>query len=448
MATVHSTRPEAPSKGDSPQLPAVVIFGPPWPRSGTARVMENQIRYYRLHGFFTVFVSVPFFWYSMYDAENPTALIAGMSELGADRTLVANLRRKRYKAAKYKATFRHALRGTALDWIVAIGMAAQLADEEINFLRKLQAPLFHVNHVYTLGFALALRRRLYGSKFRPPILLETHDVQSQFLYQKKERNPWTRKPDSLERLMKSETALLEKVDALIHVSADDLELFQSRLPSKPHFLVFPTINSSLGETLNGQTAETPSIDLLFLGQWHPANLYAMKWFFEFVWPLISDRGYSLKILGQIGALVQRELPEIHRNFSSCFAGEVADVAPYYRAARCIIAPMVSGTGISIKTIEALALGKPFVGTSKAFRGMPLEPLKAAGIKAYDEPQAFADGIVQTLANQQEAGALSRAAYEKLFSDRAAYRARGEAVKAAMAAGQSVLLQSRLVPNNP
>jgi hypothetical protein len=41
-----------------------------------------------------------------------------------------------------------------------------------------------------------------------------------------------------------------------------------------------------------------------------------------------------------------------------------------RAARCVSATMVSGTGISIKTIEALALGKPFVGTSKAYRGMP------------------------------------------------------------------------------
>ena len=73
-------------------------------------------------------------------------------------------------------------------------------------------------------------------------------------------------------------------------------------------------------------------------------------------------------------------------------GEVADLAPYYRAARCVIAPMISGSGTSIKTIEALALGKPFVGTSKAFRGMPMEQINKAGLRENDDPESFAAAI--------------------------------------------------------
>src|SRR5208283_1971561 len=117
---------------------------------------------------------------------------------------------------------------------------------------------------------------------------------------------------------------------------------------------------------------------------------------ERVWPLVADRRYNLKIVGPIGSMVQREQPQLYDSFRSCFAGEVADLAPYYRAARCVIAPMVSGSGTSIKTIEALALGKPFVGTSKAFRGMPLDRIQRAGIEAYDDPRAFADAIVSVL----------------------------------------------------
>jgi glycosyltransferase involved in cell wall biosynthesis len=421
------------------QPPAVIIVGPPWPRSGTARVIQNQIQYYRERGFFTVFIAVPFFWYYMYVKE----MINGMSELGADRVITATLEQKRYNAAKYKASVRHVFRGTALDWQVAIGKAARLSDEDIDFLSGLRAALFHVNHVYTLGFALNLRRRLFGGGSPLPIILETHDVQSHLLQNRGDRNPWTRRPDRLERLIKSETALLEKANVLTHLSVDDFKFFQTLMPSKPQFLVFPTIDENFSSIVNAAALPAETIDLLFVGQWHPPNLAAIKWFLERVWPLVADRRYNLKIVGPIGSMVQRELPQLHDTFRSCFVGEVTDLVPYYRAARCVIAPMVSGSGTSIKTIEALALGKPFVGTSKAFRGMPMERLKEAGMQAHDEPQAFADAIVHALCSEREAQALSRAAYDNVFSVRASFASRDEALRTATASCQPMPLLRRL-----
>ncbi len=417
----------------SEQPPAVIIVGPPWPRSGTARVIQSQIRYYHDRGFFTVFIAVPFFWYHV--GQNPKEMIEGMDELCADRMFTATLEQKRYNSAKYKASIRHAFRGTALDWQVAVGKASRLSEEDLYFMGRLRAVLFHVNHVYTLGFALDLRRRLFGSGLPPPIILETHDVQSHLLQENGERNPWTQRPDPVQRLIKSETALLEKADVLIHLSVDDFRSFQVLIPSKPHFLAFPIIDENFSSTINAAPPQAESIDLLFVGQMHRPNLAAMKWFFDQVWPLIADRRYNLKIVGPIGSMVQRELPQLHDTFRSCFAGEVADLTPYYRAARCVIAPMVSGSGTSIKTIEALALGKPFVGTSKAFRGMPMERLKELGIQAHDEPKAFADAIVHSLCSERETRALSRAAYDDIFSVRASFASRDEAVQAANASRQ-------------
>jgi glycosyltransferase involved in cell wall biosynthesis len=413
-----------------PQIPsvqskAVIIVGPPWPRSGTARVIQNEIQYYRERGFYTVFIAVPFFWYYMYVRE----MIDGMNELGADRVIVATLEKKRYAAAKIRASVRHAFRGTALDWQVAIGQAARLKDEEIAFLGKLRAEVLHVNHVYTLGFALDLRKRLFAGNSQLPIVLETHDVQSHLLQDKTVPNPWTRRPDSLQRLLRSETALLDKADALIHLSIDDSKFFQAQLPSKPQFLAFPTIDDKFISAVNAAAVPPESLDLLFVGQWHPPNFAAIKWFLEQVWPLIADRHYKLKIVGPVGAMVQREAPQLYEAFHSCFTGEVPDLVPYYRATRCVIAPMVSGSGTSIKTIEALALGKAFVGTSKAFRGMPMDRLNAVGIQAHDEPQAFADAIVRALGNEHEAQTLSRAAYDRVFSVPATFASRDEAMRA-------------------
>ena len=113
-----------------------------------------------------------------------------------------------------------------------------------------------------------------------------------------------------------------------------------------------------------------------------------------VWPLLQGRSYRLRIVGGIETQVRAELPEIYEAFRSHFVGLVAELTPEYRSARCVIAPMISGTGISIKTIEALALGKPFVGTPKAYRGMPMDLLERAGLRACDTPQNFANAIVQ------------------------------------------------------
>ena len=430
----------------SVQPPGVIIIGPPWPRSGTARVIQNQIRYYRERGFYTVLIAVPFLWYSIHLAQNPKEmgeLIKGMNELGADRMFIATLDQKGYNTAKYKASVRHVFRGTALDWQVAVGKAARLPDEDINFLSGLRAVLFHVNHVYTLGFALRLRKQFPGGGSPPPIILETHDVQSHLLQDRGDRNPWTGRPDRLERLIKSETTLLAKSNVLVHLSVDDCELFQRLIPSKPQFLVFPSIDDNFITTVNAAASPAESLDLLFVGQWHHANLAAIKWFFDQVWPLIADQHYSLKIVGPIGSMVKRDLPQLHDAFRTYFAGEVGDLIPYYRAARCVIAPMVSGSGISVKTIEALALGKPFVGTSKAFRGMPMDRLKATGIQVHDEPQAFADAIVRALCSEREAQALSSAAYDTVFSARASFAARDEVLRAATASHRPMPLLQRI-----
>ena len=424
------------SKSNDPstgKLPTVIIVGPPWPRSGTARIIQNQIQYYRQRGFQTLFIAVAYRWH--YTNANPLwdELRDGINELGADYTTVAAIEPRSYMIAKYTASVRHALRGTALDWLVAVGRSAQMPAEAMNLVRDLPVALFHVNHVYTLGFALRLRKQLGHATGRVPVILETHDIQSRVLQDRSERNPWTRRPDSLERLLQSEIALLNNADVLVHLSIDDSKFFGERLTSKPQFLAFPTIDQDFVSLVNATPPPAETIDVLFVGDWHPPNLAAIQWFFEQVWPLIAWRGYNLKIVGRIGLDVRLKLPRLYNAYCSCFVGEVADLALYYRAARCVIAPMVSGSGTSIKTIEALALGKPFVGTSKAFRGMPMEDLKEAGMQAYDDPRAFADAIVCALTTGHHAERSSRAAYDRIFSTQASFASRDQALRVAQRA---------------
>ena len=53
-------------------------------------------------------------------------------------------------------------------------------------------------------------------------------------------------------------------------------------------------------------------------------------------------------------------------------GPVPEVEDFYRAVECVLNPMAGGTGLKIKTVEALAAGLPVLGTRDAFAGLPAE----------------------------------------------------------------------------
>ena len=407
----------------------MVIVAPPWPRGGTARVIENQVEFYRSRGFTTAIVCVPYHCAFVEAHPGWEEIKTGIGELGADRTFFAAIDERRFRTAKYTAWVKQGFRGTALDWIVFTAGAVQLPREATRFLDEARVALVHANHVFTVGFAERLIGQVSRSGARVPMILETHDIQALALEDKGEINPWTHSVDSREQLIRSELSYLKKRKVLVHCSVDDFDFFKKRLPDTRHVLAMPTIDETFVSGVGDPgESSTGAVDLLFVGQSTHPNLAAMKWFFDEVWPLVVDRGYSIKIVGQIDMLVRKDLPEIYNAHRSSFVGPVAELASYYRAARCVIAPMVSGTGISVKTIEALALGKPFVGTRKAYRGMPIDRISEAGLEAADTPHEFANAIVRTLGHEQRAGEISRSAYDLLFSKLAAFKSRDEALR--------------------
>ena len=399
--------------------------------------MHNQIEFYRSRGYLVVFVCVATHCSLVETNPDWQKIRDGIQELGADRTFFAPIDNRRFQILKYATWVERGFRGTALDWIVFTGRSARLPDDVIRSIRQLPVALIHVNHAYTLGFAERFLRQVRLDE-PVPMILETHDVVAEYLRGRDEINPWTHRQDSVDQLLRSELFYLSKREVLVHCSVDDFNFFKSRLPHKQHVLVMPTIDETFVSEIDAAQPSTDSLDLLFVGTSSDPNRAAIKWFFEQVWPLIADRGYSVKIVGQVDLLARTSLPDIYEAYKSCFVGPItiAELGSTYRAARCVFAPMVSGTGISIKTIEALALGKPFVGTSKAYRGMPMDLILQAGLQTHDSPEDFANAIVRALSQEQLAATASRRAYSTIFSRQAAFAGRDEALKLATAVGSA------------
>ena len=72
-------------------LPLAVVIGPPWLRTGTGRVIEDQIAYYRDRGFATAFVGVPVNEAHVFDNPMWTELAEAAGDLGADHVSFAIL---------------------------------------------------------------------------------------------------------------------------------------------------------------------------------------------------------------------------------------------------------------------------------------------------------------------------------------------------------------------
>lgn len=116
---------------------------------------------------------------------------------------------------------------------------------------------------------------------------------------------------------------------------------------------------------NDLTGYDKPIDLLFVGGAHEPNRAGISAFIRDCFsPFLASCGVNLVVAGSAGDHLMSD------NMSGVLVtGRVRDLRPLYASARLVIVPLLSGTGISIKTLEAIAMGKPVLATPVGLRGL-------------------------------------------------------------------------------
>jgi glycosyltransferase involved in cell wall biosynthesis len=102
--------------------------------------------------------------------------------------------------------------------------------------------------------------------------------------------------------------------------------------------------------------------VLFVGGNFYANRAGMRWFAEKVAPRVAMKAL---VVGQGFEALKAELD---RPGQVEVIGTVDGLAPWYRGAHVVIAPIFDGSGMKTKVAEALMFGKKIVGTTEAFSG--------------------------------------------------------------------------------
>jgi glycosyltransferase involved in cell wall biosynthesis len=127
---------------------------------------------------------------------------------------------------------------------------------------------------------------------------------------------------------------------------------------------------------------------------------------------------AISIFGNIDEGVKSRDRLMYEKNRHLFRGRIADIQSAYADAAIVLLPTREGHGLSIKTVEALSSGLPIVATSRAFRGMEIDPSRLRNVFIADDANEFAAAMVRCRA-MSEGGdpraSDTRALYEEKYS---------------------------------
>ncbi len=177
----------------------------------------------------------------------------------------------------------------------------------------------------------------------------------------------------------------ESYDLVVAVSPDDA----AKLPGHP--VVVPN-----GVDIDWfRFTPVPSAPrVVFTGALHTLpNRDGIEWFCRAVWPLIRTQ-VPAATLDVVGARPPAEVLALQRMVGVTVHPNVADVRPYLERARVAVVPLRIGSGSRLKALEAMAAGRPVVGSRIGIGG--LDVASGEHVLIADAPTRFAEAVVSCL----------------------------------------------------
>jgi len=252
-------------------------------------------------------------------------------------------------------------------------------------------------------------RRLSKAK----VVLRSHNLEFSIWHRLAKSQPKGLKKAYLKILTKQlkdyEVNLLDQIDGLIAINSDELKHYR-RLGFLGKGITVPFgIDPDL-YTPSHQNLDKNSVFHLGSMDWKP-NEEGIDWFLHEVWPLVYAKNPDLTFY-----LAGRRIPkwlDLIEIKGVSIVGEVPDAKTFMSSKNIMIIPLMSGGGMRVKLIEALALEKPVVSTPLGAKGVSVSHNQT--IKLATKPREFADAILALAANNEEAEGLGRAGRELIVN---------------------------------
>ena len=195
-------------------------------------------------------------------------------------------------------------------------------------------------------------------------------------------------------------------DTTLCVTPQDHELYAAM--GGHHLRTVPLgMDTATLEAVWAPPADGPETHLFVASYAHRPNRLAAELLVTRIWPLVraARPAAHLLLAGRGSREFLAELPAGAVGDGVAALGFVDDLAPLYREATTVVAPLPEGGGIKIKVLEALARGVPVVTTPVGAEGITVPADGAAVIAPADE--RFAAALVDLAGNPARLADLSR-----------------------------------------
>lgn len=188
---------------------------------------------------------------------------------------------------------------------------------------------------------------------------------------------------NLGRYFQKEIEILNRFDKIFVISAEENYLF-SQFAKKEVITL-----SHMIENKSNSISSDKKYDLIYVASSNSHNIDSANWFFKEVYPLLNKE-LRILVIGKICDYI----PDFDNVTKLAFVESLDD---YYSKSKVAICPMLSGTGLKIKVVEALSFGLPVVCNSRGVDGMVNKTNN--GCLVTNVPQEFADNVELLINNE-------------------------------------------------
>lgn len=233
----------------------------------------------------------------------------------------------------------------------------------MQILEEEQFDIVHLESLFMTPY-IATIRKMSGAK----IILRSHNLEH--IIWERLANSEANKPKRMylkhlaSRLKKYELQTINEVDGIAAISQEDTKRFTDLKCEVPMITIPFGINLDQYHPQEKQPKRPLRFFHIGAMNWEP-NKEGINWFIDSIWPKVQQQPLTFHMAGRF---MPNYLSDLHSDQFLVY-GEVDSVQDFMNQNDVMIVPLLSGSGIRIKIIEAMAMGKAVISTSVGAEGI-------------------------------------------------------------------------------